>query len=141
MLSQRDLYQHGPTSLIYFINELLTGVSACGRWGEGGMWDPWWDQPWVCILLCPGSLVCPSRTWVMLPILGNEGAEGFPSSFAAPRCNQGQNLWGDGEVGLRGGGGSRGTGGLWVTPLWCGLTPTVANRGIKGKKKLDLPKK
>lgn len=133
MLSQRDLYQHGPTSLIYFINELLTGVSACGRWGEGGMWDPWWDQPWVCILLCPGSLVCPSRTWVMLPILGNEGAEGFPSSFAAPRCNQGQNLWGDGEVGL--GGGLQGHWGAVGNPPLVWPHPNCGQQGDQGEKK------
>lgn len=92
MLSQRDLYEHGPTSLIYFVNELLIGVCACGRWVEGGMWDPRWDQPWVCILLGPGSSLCPTEAWAMLPILEIEGAEEFPPSFAAPWCNQGQIL-------------------------------------------------
>lgn len=92
MLSQRDLYQHGPTSLIYFLNELLIGVSACGRWGEGGMWDPWWDQPWVGILLSLGCSVCPTKPWEMLPVLESEGVEGFSPCFAAPWCNQGQNL-------------------------------------------------
>lgn len=36
MLSQRDLYEHGPTSLIYFINELLVGLCL---WKMGGKRD------------------------------------------------------------------------------------------------------